>query len=36
MSVASAAMEPVSRCETEDTGARLRPGCTWWSGQYWC
>ena len=35
MSVASAAVGPASGCETEDTGVRSRPGCTWRSGPYW-
>ena len=36
MSVASAAVEPASGCETADTGLRSRPGCTWRSGPYLC
>ena len=37
MSVASAAVGPASGFETEDTGVRSRPGCTWrciWHG-FW-
>ena len=28
MSVASAAVEPASGCETQELGVRSRPGCT--------
>ena len=36
MSVASAAVGSASGCETENTGVKLRPGCIWRSGPYWC
>ena len=30
------AVGPASGCVTEGTSVRLRPGCTWQSGPYWC